>query len=69
MNDEERKLLRAQISQQIAQTMRIGAEIPKIMAESQKIQAETRYYPLIALGTIVVSALVATTVLVIKLAF
>lgn len=65
MNDEDRELLRSQNSQLIAQTMKLNAEASKIMEE-------TRYYPLIALGAIVVGALGALgtmAILVVKLVF
>jgi aspartate-semialdehyde dehydrogenase len=49
MKEEDLELIRAQINKMMAETMKIGAETTKILQEQ-------RYYPMIALGSIVVSA-------------
>jgi hypothetical protein len=49
MKEEDRELIRAQLTKMMAETMKIGAETTKILQEQ-------RYYPMIALGSIVVSA-------------
>jgi hypothetical protein len=49
MKEEDRELIRAQLTKMMAETMKIGAETTKILQEQ-------RYYPMIAVGSIVVSA-------------
>lgn len=60
VQDAELEQLRANINKTMAETMKIGAETAKVIAEQ-------RYYPMIALGAIVVSALSAVAVLIAKL--
>lgn len=65
VNTADLELIHAQISKTMAETMKLGAE-------TAKIQAESRYYPMVALGAIVVAGLGSATALVaavIKLAF
>jgi hypothetical protein len=65
VNTADLELIHSQISKTMAETMKLGAE-------TAKIQAESRYYPMIALGAIVVAWLGSATALVaevIKLAF
>jgi hypothetical protein len=50
MNTDEHDQIRAAISKTLAETMKIGAETSKIIAEQ-------RYYVPIAIGTLLVSAL------------
>jgi aspartate-semialdehyde dehydrogenase len=60
MKEEDRDLIRAQINKMMAETMKIGAETTKILQEQ-------RYYPMIALGSIVVSAVTVGISYLIKL--
>jgi hypothetical protein len=65
LNNADLELIHANISKTMAETMKLGAE-------TAKIQAEQKYYPMVALGAIVVGALGAGTAMiaaVIKLAF
>lgn len=50
VNADDIELIHANISKTIAETMKLGAE-------TAKIQAELRYYPMVALGAIVVGGL------------
>lgn len=61
MNDDDRELIRANLNKMMAETMKISAETTKILAEQ-------RYYPMVALGSVIVAALGAAVVI-IKLAF
>jgi aspartate-semialdehyde dehydrogenase len=60
MKEEDRELIRAQITKMMAETMKIGAETTKILQEQ-------RYYPMIAVGTIVVSAVTVGVAYLVKL--
>lgn len=51
------ELIQAQIATAMANTMKLGAE-------TAKINAEARYYPIVALGAIAVSALGALAAIV-----
>ncbi|UPG93139.1 hypothetical protein [Luteibacter aegosomatissinici] len=65
VNAADLELIHANISKTMAETMKLGAE-------TAKIQAEQRYYPMVALGAIVVGALGAGASIiagVIKLAY
>ncbi|MGF6709623.1 hypothetical protein QFZ41_000587 [Luteibacter sp. W1I16] len=55
----ELEQIHANITKTMAETMKLGAE-------TAKIQAEQRYYPMVALGAIIVSALGAGAVVVAK---
>ncbi|WP_291779239.1 hypothetical protein [Luteibacter sp.] len=60
MSDIDRQQINANISKLMAETM-------KLSAETSKIQAELRYYPAVALGAIIVSALGVAAAVVVKL--
>ncbi len=60
MQEEDRDLVRAQINKMMAETMKIGAETTKILQEQ-------RYYPMIAVGSIVASAVTVGIAYLIKL--
>ncbi|WP_146171630.1 hypothetical protein [Luteibacter sp. OK325] len=50
MNTADLELIHANITKTMAETMKLGAE-------TSKINAELRYYPLVAIGIIAVGAL------------
>ncbi|GAA0914562.1 hypothetical protein KR767_14770 [Luteibacter anthropi] len=60
MSDIDRLQISANISKLMAETM-------KISAETSKIQAEQKYYPAVAFGAIVVSALGVAAAIIVKL--
>ena len=60
MSDIDRLQISANISKLMAETM-------KLSAETSKIQAELRYYPWVALGAIIVSALGVAAAVIVKL--
>lgn len=57
VNADEIELIHANITKTMAETMKLGAE-------TAKIQAELRYYPMVALGAIVVGGLGAGVALI-----
>jgi hypothetical protein len=58
LKTEDLELIHANISKTIAETMKLGAE-------TAKIQAESRYYPMVALGAIVVAGVSSTAAILI----
>jgi hypothetical protein len=59
MRPEQIELICAQISQATADATKIEAETEKIKAETTKILLEHSYYPKLAVGTLLVSAVAA----------
>lgn len=66
MHPEEIELICAQIGKATAEATRIEAETDKIKAETTKILQEHRYYPKVAFGALLVSA-VGTGAAIVKL--